>query len=488
MYWLAIDREPVSLQELKEDVVAVVQPPELAEALESLRRRCLIEKSMGLFTQQPVVMEYMTDRLIKQVCEEINTHQLALFRSHSLLNAQAKDYVRETLIRLIIKPVTDRLIAIFDSKRNIEIQLTQIVKTLQEQSPLRPCYTGGNVLNLLCQLQTDWGGYDFSNLNIWQAYLQGVNLQYVNFAHSDLAKSVFTKSFGSILSVAISPCGKLLTTVDTSGETQLWQVANGKQLLTCKGHTNWVRAVALSPEGSTLASGSDHAVRLCDAKTGQCLKTLHGHTSQVWSVAFSPEGKTLASGSNDGTVKLWDVRDGKCLKTLPSHAGGVQSLAFSPIPLNPPNFGGLRGTLASGSNDGTIKLWDVRDGKCLKTLQEHTSGVQSVAFSPDGQTLASGSNDQTVRLWDVRDGKCLRTLRGYTNWVMSLTFSPEGKTLVSGSNDHIVRLWDITTGECLKILQGHISGVQSVAFSPRGNQGGLGGMLASGSNDGTIKL
>ena len=110
-------------------------------------------------------------------------------------------------------------------------------------------------------------------------------------------------------------------------------------------------------------------------------------------------------------------------------------------------------TLASGSDDHTVRLWDVTSGQCLKILQGHTNGVWSVAFSPDGQTLASGSDDHTVRLWDVTSGQCLKILQGHTNGVWSVAFSPDGQTLASGSQDETIKLWDVQTGECCKILR-----------------------------------
>jgi WD40 repeat protein len=109
--------------------------------------------------------------------------------------------------------------------------------------------------------------------------------------------------------------------------------------------------------------------------------------------------------------------------------------------------------LASGSQDQTVRLWDVNTGQCLKTLAGHTNWVSSVAFSPDGRLLASGSNDQTVRLWDISTGQSLKTLSGHTNWVWSVAFSPDGRLLASGSADATLKLWDVQTGEYLKTLQ-----------------------------------
>ncbi|MEH1879413.1 NB-ARC domain-containing protein, partial [Nostoc sp.] len=415
IYWLAIKREAVSLEDLLDDIVRLVAKRELLEALESLRRRSLIEKSAALFTLQPVVMEYITDKLVEQVWQEITSSEIALFNSHALIGATAKNYVRDIQIRLILKPVAERLLNIFITPKYVGDKLTQILDKLRDKSGVKRGYAGGNTLNLLCQLQADLSGYDFSYLAVSQAYLQGKNLHDLNFAYSDLSKSIFTETFGSILSVTFSPDGKFLATGDANGKVRLWNF-DGKQIFTCKGHTRRVWSVVFSPDSKTLASGSDDkTVRLWDVCTGKCLKTLQGHTNWIWSVSFSPDGKILASGSNDQTIKLWNINSGECLKTFQEHTSRVNSVVFSPD-------GKL---VASGSEDETVKLWDVNSGKCLKTLQEHTNWVWSVAFSPDGKLLASGSEDKTVKLWDVNSGKCLKTLQEHTNWVWSVAFSPD---------------------------------------------------------------
>ena len=161
---------------------------------------------------------------------------------------------------------------------------------------------------------------------------------------------------------------------------------------------------------------------------------------------------------------------------LEGHTRGVNSVVFSPDGQ----------TLASGSSDDTIRLWDVATGAALHTLRGQTESVYtivySVAFSPDGQTLASGSSDDTIRLWDVATGAALHTLSGHTRDVTSVVFSPDGQTLASGSSDDTIRLWDVATGAALHTLSGHTRDVTSVVFSPDGQT------LASGSWDDTIRL
>ena len=473
MYWLAINREPVSLSELREDIVSPVPQQKLLEALESLLRRSLAEKSAALFTLQPVVMEYVTNRLVEQVCGEIETQNIDLFRCHALMKATAKDYVKETQIRLILKPVIDGLLTVFRSKKNLVNQLTQILVLQREESPLEPGYTAGNVLNLLSYLKIDLSGYDFSHLAVWQADLRNVKLHDVNFHSANLAKSVFAETFGGVMSVAFSPNGELLALGDTNGEIRLYQVSDWKQLLSCKGHTNWVVSLAFSPDGRTFASGStDFTVKLWDINTGQCLQTLQEHDDEVWSVAFSPDGDTLVSGSDDQTIKLWSVQTGECKRTFQGHTSWVCSVAFSKDGQ----------TLVSGSDDHTVRLWDINTGERLKTFHGHHDGIRSITFSPDSKMLASGSEDQTIKLWDVSTGECLKTLQGHLNEVYSVTFSSQGDLLASGSFDQTVKLWSVSTGECLKTFYGHSSWVYSVVFRPQGD------LVASGSYDQTVRL
>ena len=195
---------------------------------------------------------------------------------------------------------------------------------------------------------------------------------------------------------------------------------------------------------------------------------LETHSSQVLSVSFSPDSKTLASGSADNTVKLWDVSTGKEIRTLQGHSSAVYSVSFSPDGK----------TLASGSWDKTIKLWDVTTDKEIRTLKGHSDLVLSISFSPDGKTLASGSADNTIKFWDVTTGKEIRTLKGHSNQVLSISFSRDGKTLASGSPDKTIKLWDVSTGQEISTLQG----ATVVSFSPDGKT------LASGSDDKSIKL
>src|SRR6266487_3745717 len=421
---LALERESITLSTLQEDIIHFMPKGELQEAVSSLQRRQLIETSAAGVTLHPVIMEYLTDRFVNQVGDEIKTERLELFEQHALLKAQAKDYIRESQRRLIVQPLLRRLLASFQ-KGALEQQFQSILANLRAQHDHHTRYAAGNILNLLLQMGCTLRGYDFSHLVVRQAYLQGVDLPGVNFASADLGTSVFTDTFGSILSVAFSPHEDLLAAGTVTGEIRFWHVS-GLPLSTIQGHTDWVRSVAFSPDGKILASGSgDRTVRVWEISTGKCLTTLQGHIHAIYSVVFSPDGKMLASGSSDRTVRLWELSSGKCLTILQGHTGVVYTVTFSPDGK----------TLASGSSDRTVRLWEVSSVQCLTILQGHADIVRSVVFSRDGKILASGSEDQTVRLWEVSSGKCLTILQGHTDTVRSVVFSRDGKILASGSSD-----------------------------------------------------
>ena len=530
--WFTINREPLTPAELKEDVLTPAAHEQVAVTLQSLQRRLPLERSGNSFTLQPVLIEYVTERLIEQVCQEIQTGDLWLLKRHALLKAVAKEYVRDNQSRLILRPILERAIAACGSREELKAQLQQLLVQLQKKSTLEAGYAAGNLLNLLCDLQTDLTGCDFSHLTILQAYLQGVNLRQVNFAYSEFAKSVFTQTFGGVLSVTYSPDGTCLVTGDSNGEIHIWDTKTGKKRMTCRGHKSWVWAVTFSPDGRLLASANDdNLVKLWDIETGECLQTLTGHTSaantvafspdgkllasssqdatirlwhinlpadlasrnlsqsrggaiaqpfctlqgltqRVWSIAFSPDGQILASGSEDHHIHLWHITTGKCYQTLQGHSGWVRSVAFHP-----------HGEwLASASSDGTLKLWNLNQGHCLKTFQGHTQEATTAIFSPEGEYLASCSHDQTIKLWEIESGQCLKTLQGHTNRIWSIAFSPKGNYLASGGDDHAIKLWDVRTGQCIKTWKGHTNEVLCLALNAEQ------AVMATGHEDETIRL
>lgn len=469
MYWLSIERDPVSLDELSTNFIYPPSKSDLLEALKSLLRRCLIERGEqgAIFTLQPVILEYVTERLVEHITTEVSQGHLTFLMKYALMKSQAKDYIRHSQIRLLLQPTLKRLLSHFGSKEELERHFVSLLAQLRTRPRTSQGYGGGNIVNLLAHLKGNIRGIDFSHLMIRQAYLQELEAQDANFTGADLTNSVFMGVLDSISAVTLSQDGKYLIAGSFNGQLCLWRIADGKPLLIFKGHASMIWSVAFSPDEKLFASGSyDHHVKLWDVGSGHCIRMLKAHTEWVRSVKFSPDGTLLATCADDQTVRIWQVQDGTCLHTLRGHSSLVWSVAFHPN-------GKL---LVSGSLDKTVRLWDVASGDCLGTL--HTERVYCVVFSPNGKLLASGGDG--ISIWDWEKQQLLNTWLDGTSLLWTLTFISEG-TLASGSNRGKVALWDIFSGQCLRTLQNQRCRIWSVAFAPTN-------LLATGNHDGVVTL
>jgi WD40 repeat protein len=473
MYWLAIHRESISLTELHQVFTPSLPKLKMMEVLESLVNCNLIERDRYGFRQQPVVMEYVTERLIELICQEIITESPQYLLTHALVQAQAKDYIRDSQIQLIVQPILQQLQTSLGSTDQLEHKLDRLIIKLQNELIAADNYGGANLIHFLAHLGTDLTGYDFSRITIRDCDLRSLNLHRVNFTQAHFRDCIFAATFGGITSVAFSPDGLALASSDTNGEIQVWDAVNRQQLFICQGHNSWVWNVAFAPNAPILAScGQDHTIKLWNTNNGECFRTLNGHTNIVTAIAFSPDGQLIASSSTDRTVKIWNLVTGDSIQTLEGHNACVWSVDFHPN-------GHL---LATAAEDNTIKLWNLEIGGCVKTLKGHQHWVKAIAFSPDGEILASGSFDSTVKIWDLQTGECLKTLLGHSSVVTSLAFSSQGDRLVTGSYDQSVKIWDVATGQCLDTLHKHTNRVWSVAFHPQGN------LVVSGGDDHAIKV
>jgi WD40 repeat protein/transcriptional regulator with XRE-family HTH domain len=477
--WLAVLREWTPLDTLVQVLHPRVLRSQVLEALEALSRRSLVERGQqASFSLQSVVMEYLTDELGERLAEEIVLGEPQQLRQVALALAQAKNYVREIQVRLLVFPLLERLRAELGANAQVEAHLLRLLAQFRMEDAATQGYGPANVITLLKALRGHLRGLDLSRLSIRGAYLQGAELQDANLARAQLEECVWTQSFDAITAMAISQSGQYWAAAGRRGEVRVWS-KEGKLLhRVWRAHTDRVWALAFSLDEHLLASGSlDGSVKLWDVESGAPLWA-RWQTKGITCLAFSPDGGLLATGGHEATVRLWDAKLGTPIQEVP-HVGPISALAWSPD-------GHL---LASDDEAGAIWLWEIPSrgrAPCAQTLDGHSSWVQGLAFAPDGRTLASASWDGSVKLWELGDEGRLRlhqTLIEQTGEKMHcVTWSPDGATLASSSFGHTIRLWDAKLATSRVALQGHTADVWGLAFTPDSRH------LLSGGDDGTLRL
>ncbi|MGG6294805.1 protein kinase domain-containing protein [Leptolyngbya sp. AN02str] len=273
--------------------------------------------------------------------------------------------------------------------------------------------------------------------------------------------------------VALNPDPSQASSVTPAGEWTCYR--------TLTGHEGPITAVAVSPDGLLIATGStDRSVKLWHLETGHLLHTFTGksllsptgHSDRISAVAFSPDGRTLISGSDDCRVIWWDIETRRRIFSRMGHEWVISALATS-------QNGQL---LASGGGDGLVNLWDLESGEPIARLHKHRDRITSILLSPDGQTLISSSYDCTIRLWDLKSDRLISTLRGHSDRISSLAVSPNWLTLVSAGCDRTLRFWDLSQGKQAQSILAHRDAITCLTLAPQGH------VLASGSEDNRIKL
>lgn len=302
-------------------------------------------------------------------------------------------------------------------------QLTKPVRTLQSQIGRVEQVAFGSDGHML--VSRSLGNYEVidGGVEIWDAD----SGNYLRTQEKDNEKH-------PAMSVAISPDGRYIA-VGAEGEIRLGDSSSGGVTRTLSTHGEAIWSVAFSPDSRSLASGSHNGIlRIWDVASGQGRRIWKSESANgINDVAFSPDGRLLAADSGY-SIRIWDVASGQLLRTLEGTSQG--SLAFSPD-----------GQTLADLEIGAVQLLTVASGNPLTSVNLQAAGVYTVAnaiaFSPNGHVLALGCSDNTVRLWDVANGKLLRTLLGHTDAVTSVAFSPDGRTLASGSKDKTIRIWNV---------------------------------------------
>jgi len=304
-----------------------------------------------------------------------------------------------------------------------------------------------------------------------------------------LSNSIDTQS-GCIFSLCYSPDGKYVLSGHIAVSLSLWDTSSGKEVRSYDSKIvgtdehyfmyAHINTACISADGiwglscfgsSGLRNLNGETVKLWDLRKGICLRTFNGHTKEVTSVCFSSDLLSVLSGSLDRTLRIWDIKSGKCQRKTKIKAG-IVTMCLKPHSRN----------VLIAYDDSTIDNVDIDKGKCIISYKGHSDIVNTISIDSKGKLLLSGSKDSSIRLWDIDSGRCLLIMNGHKGSVTAVKFSPNSKFAVSGSQDHTIAVWDLSSGNCINTLDGHMGGVNSIDFTPDGWQ------IASGSSDNTIKL
>lgn len=297
--------------------------------------------------------------------------------------------------------------------------------------------------------------------------------------HWNSSVTTLSGHLDSVNAVAFSPDGRHIISGSSDSTIKIWDTEIGAEALTAAGHTEEVWSVAFSPDGHRIVSGSSWgAIKIWDAETGAETLSIQSHvTDTIWSVAFHRDGKFLTSESGARIVQTWDLETGDCISTCEGPIEWTNEIAVSPK--------SPRRAARCSPDDDIIHIVDCDSGTEVLTLQGHSEQITSAAFSPDGRLIASGSEDKTVKIWDAVTGYELLTLQGHTWPVCSVCFSPDSRRIASGSDDKTIRIWDLESSAKDSTFLGHfghLDEVESVCLTLDGRR------ITSASRDGTVKI
>ncbi|MDY7023254.1 MAG: NB-ARC domain-containing protein, partial [Cyanobacteriota bacterium] len=424
LYWLAINREPVNINELKADLLlpkleytnksiqefTISHQFNLLEILESLHRRSLIEKTRDSdncqkFFLQPVILEYVTINLIHTILHEIICQEISLCQSHALLKATAPDYIQDIQQRLILAPIIDHLERTLGSQEAIEEKLMNILDEFRGKSENFTGYIAGNVINLLSSFSTKISNKDLSRLNILQGKLQGITLKNINFKNSNFTKTTFTDTFGIIFSLAFSENEEFLVTGSIRGEVCVWRWKDNQQIFKRQEHTTIVDSVTFSPDSNKIASSSrDRTVKIWDTITGKCIFTFKSPNHHaIKNLAFNADGSQLFGYSSQEIIS-WDLETGHSTILITSEHR-ICSLRLS----------SRSSILVLGCENGQVDVWDIHKKALINRFQMNNGLILSVKITDEEQILACSLDkeldNKVVKIWDLQNQQCLDKLK-----------------------------------------------------------------------------
>ena len=327
LYLLAIYREPLSLQKISERIIPRVLPLDAVDALQSLSRCSLIENRPEGFFIQSFVSEYLIDRFLRQLHQEILDGKIDSLQQIPLLTTDSSVYVQETQVRFFLKPLIQILKNEY-GEQGSHLVLKQLLEGLRAQTFSTPGYAAGNILNLMLHQGQELQNENFSGLPVWHAHLRGYSLPGVDFSDCDLSHSTFDSVFAGVTAIALSAEPRLLA-IATGLEIRIWCLQTRQFLQILRGHSDLIWELHFGKDDRWLYSrGADNHIFRWDLDTGEVVTAIQDRSAPLRSMAVDNDGTIIATGNQDGTVCLWHADDGLRLHILSGGQSAVSALEF----------------------------------------------------------------------------------------------------------------------------------------------------------------
>jgi WD40 repeat protein len=258
----------------------------------------------------------------------------------------------------------------------------------------------------------------------------------------------------AVVSIAYCKDPTQILTGSRDGSIRRWDRTEGEVLLRWCPHARYVTHMTVSPDGEWVLSYGNHVVAETSVETGEPRIKWDRHDEAVQDVAFLPDGQHIVSGSSDGTLRVWNIKSGECLRTLEGANLGAYAVAVSPD--------GSR--VGAGCKDGIVREFNPKDGTMLRELKGHLGYIRALAYTHDGKRLLSCAGDGSIRIWMRDELEPVLILQGHRGGVLAIAVAPDDTHILSGGRDGTVRLWDVKDAKLLKTMKGHHSWVEAVAF------------------------
>lgn len=510
LYWMAINRKPISIEELRDDLLYSSQE-KLEQTIERLHKRIVIKKikERKQYALPDVLLEYLTHSFVETMSKEIISGKLLLVKHHSILKAQSPFYIQEIQRKLIIEPIIKKVE--LQTKKYIEDVFTRLLKLanrFKESQIIEEDYLIGNTLNILIHVnfkanselarKVDFNKYDFSKSYIKQVNFQEILLHDVNFSDSTFDSCTFTQKFADANSLSFNSSGKFLASGGTSGEITIWNTNSYSQEITIieNEEGKWIYSLLFHPRKEYLiASGSDtREMKLWNTSEGKIIcqpiyKSLK-HEGMVRSLSFSIDGKYLVSGCHGGLCRLWDVGkieddedDEDELITELNFYNTVWSTTFS-------SNGRFLAIVAETESAKVTTLIYELEGLIKNGTNEEPfwilpdpTAVFPIAFHPkESNILCSYSQDNEIKFWNLETRECSYKFATHHKNIRSIVFSKDAKTIACNYNNNSIQLHTVNSNFSDRVLHKHKNEIRALAFHPTQDQ------LVSSGYDSTIRF